>query len=580
MANEPDNALVFKIQGDASEYKKMTDEVEKDTKDMTEKVARDTTIMVEKVVKDTQTAAKAMGTVAASRKTSLSDDLLSIQFQKEAKLRQDATGRIANYITLMEKAAARPTVGGRIAWMQEAAYGITQLTARAQQLAEITGTAEKFAGLRTIMMGASHAHTALSVAGMATAGAGAGEAGAGAAAAGFSATAAAAGVAAAAVATFTGAVYATTYAISGSKGVMQVHNNLLEGSKYILYGVTLGYVDYTAKTEAAKEGQAAFASQQASNTQRIADAFAMRTKWTVNLYQEIDKLEDHSLKAEIAMSKLLGEEGNKSGIKANAQEELQSRLAQRFQQFRVADIIKDLQEKAGKAGKTEDQLTLDLASQNNATAAQVKQIEVLQQTIKAREDEKKKTEEAERAKAEAIKRTAEEAKQAAKKVEDDAKRAKAKVIEDGKQLHDSLMTPIEKATAELSRVNDLFKAGAVSAEDLRRATEKYASDVISAEGGKSLTLNRSAGIQGMLAGSAEHVASMEEFTQDAKQRKLGMAGRFAQTGEGGLKLGLQSGGKDDPATKLLNSVVAELRTIAANTNNNGLLVIKPANLKR
>jgi hypothetical protein len=59
----------------------------------------------------------------------------------------------------------------------------------------------------------------------------------------------------------------------------------------------------------------------------------------------------------------------------------------------------------------------------------------------------------------------------------EAKDAIASMMDEGKRLHDSLLTPTERYEKELAHLNELFQAGAIDEEDMGRATKKLQEDL-------------------------------------------------------------------------------------------------------
>jgi len=283
----------------------------------------------------------------------------------------------------------------------------------------------------------------------------------------------AAAPAAAGLATFTAAVVGTTYAISGVEGVKNIIPNILEGTKYVLYAVTAGYVDLTAKTQAAAQGQVDFARMTSSAQSQASAMIEERVNLVRGLKSEIAAMADVSEKAEEAFkANKLGRFGQLGGKPESAQY-VGSDIDDHFDARRNKDLIASLEKEAGVYKFTREQLAMYQLAQNNASASDIVRVKALFEKMDAVD--------AAAAAERQAKSAAEDAARDAKRAADAAQREVDHVLREGESVTKSLRTEAEKRADEIKNIERLFRAGAIDQTTYDRAMTQATSPAVSAE---------------------------------------------------------------------------------------------------
>lgn len=361
-----------------------------------------------------------------------------------------------------------------------------------------------------------------------------------------------------------------TYAISGWEGVKNIPANLLEGLKYGLYGATLGWVDYTAKTAAAKEGDKAYADQLEHNRTLIAETLEARRAAVTGIDEKVKALTNHSKEAEEAFIKALrltSREGG--GFTPGQAETVEQRYAAAFQGARVEETLDKLKDEATTYKYTKEQIALYTLELNNATEAQKNEARALFAKMEAIDAEAKAKKDAEA-----------KAKETAREVV----RERERVDAEAKALHDSLRTPVERLQAEARRAIELFKMGKIGAEDLKRVMDKLDEGPKEHAHHIKLVTTNEAGIDAKVVGSTEYAASVEAYrlnalsekTAKAKDERMGPRGEIVP---GPRLADSKMLTKEETETrKVLAEMKGFLATISAHTDPRKTIRISPAKL--
>jgi hypothetical protein len=370
-----------------------------------------------------------------------------------------------------------------------------------------------------------------------------------------------------------------TYALSGWEGVLRIPGNLLEGLKYILYGVTLGMVDLTEATTRQKGADQAWADQVRNNRQLMMEKEQQRLDMYNSLSEAVAKLSDHSAKAEEKFAKkFVGDLGQVSGVSELTKQIAEGMVAREFADQRIAEHTAKLEQEATTYKMTRGQIANYILELNGATQAQRQEMLAVvakMDAIDAAEAKRKEDE-----------KRAKEMEREAKRRAEEAKREHDRLVEEGRALHDALRTPMEKLIEDAKRAQELFKLGVINAEDLARAMKRLEEGPKEIRKHIKFITSRDIGVETGEFGSIEDLAAREAYRQNlmAMKPKRDVAGVDADVRRRGLVPvhravdGVPLTKEELETRKVLNEMHVTLRIIAARVDPKLNIRLQPAKI--
>lgn len=455
MALQVDHLSVL-ITAETAEYKKSISDAVAHTKSGTEAIQDHAAKMGESVTTGTEKIAKALETNVsqASMKAAASFKQSADSIVADHKRIGDAA-KMAEAKKIYGQADPLAGLGKQFAAADAGLGKLAQSSAELEVLKKTAGAGSK---VITAIGGVS---SALKVA---TPFIGMWSADAGLAAAGVTQLAEVCPPAAGALAVFGGAIVGTTYLLHGQEAAQHSLGDAMEGGKYLLKGLTGGYLDLTEAGTATKKSEEALQAQMVSGTAMVAQYKQKRQDLIATLQEQVAAQHDLSAAGEAKFASSYRGELSHTGSTVRQLDSEERRAHGLYENRRVEDELFRLKEKADAMGRTEEMQVKETLASNHATAAQREQAQALLTLIATKKAAEQATKDS--AKAE------EEATRTAKHAADEAKRQTQHVADEGKRLAESLRTPQEKLADELKHVDDLQKAGAISAETHARAVAK------------------------------------------------------------------------------------------------------------